>query len=205
MTSEQKDDAAQHRARTTALVTLAGAVIAAALSFTTFLFTIFPEWRPDPRERSDASITVLALDRNVSHGEYFRRVDRKVTCTVAQLSRDGNVVYLQVDAAGFKSSSIELRWFTYNAGNGRRLRNDDLRSSDDETTVFEPRAPINRQVAAVWVPTALPDADTSYFIRFELYSKDVLRAFVDTTPFSVPARLPGEVAPDLCSERRSRT
>jgi len=173
--------------RTATIVTLAGAVAAAAISLTTLLFTLFPEWRPDPRERSDATISFLALDRNVTQREFFNRVrgDAPAACTEKQLTRSGIVVYIQVDIAGFKSSSIRLRWFTYNAGNHRREPG--LGSNDQETTVFQPRAPINRQIAVVWVPTALPPIDlmSSYFVRFELYSANVLRAVADTTSFPV--------------------
>ena len=196
--ADKPDGGARGGGRALASVTLAGAVAAAAISLTTLLFTLFPEWRPDPRERSDATVGVLALDNNVTHREFFERVGKQPPsgCRHEQLERDGNVVYIQVDIAGFKSSTIRLRWFTYDAGNGRRLA--DLRSDNRETTVFQPRAPINRQVAAVWVPTALPLDDSSYFIRFELYSADVLRAFVDTPIFDVPARLPDDYTGSWC-------
>jgi hypothetical protein len=190
--------------RTTAVVTLVGAAAAAVLSITTFLFTLHPEWVPDPRQRSDAEIEVLALDLNVTQREFFERMDWTVpaACTDEQLSRYGNVVYIQVDIAGFKSDSIGLRWFTYDAGNGERV--DRYHSSDRETTVFQPRAPINRQVARVWVPTALPNVDSSYFVRFELYSENVLRAFVDTDDFDVPAGLPDEYRGAWCTSGGGR-
>jgi hypothetical protein len=192
--------AAKNGGRTTATVTLVGALAAAGLSLTTFLFTLFPAWRPDPRERSDATIAVLALDRNVRQSEFFKRVGRHPPgyCTHEQLAREGNVAYIQVDIAGFKSSSIRLRWFTYDAGNERRIPG--LWSNDrDEATVFQPRAPINRQIATVWVPTDLPPEDSAYFLRFELYSAKVLRAFVDTPIFDVPARLPDEYRGSWCT------
>jgi hypothetical protein len=197
MTDEHVPDAGSGAHRTAAIVTLVGAVAAAAISLTTLLFTLFPEWRPDPRERSDATIKILALDRNVTQEEFFARVGTKrpAGCTTPQLTRSGNVVYIQVDIAGFKSSSIRLRWFTYNAGNGRREPG--LRPNREEATVFRPRAPINRQVATVWVPTATPPGDSTYFIRFELYSDDVLRAFRDTIPFRV-VRIGDEYTGEWC-------
>jgi hypothetical protein len=205
VTEEPAPDAEGRSHGTAAVVTLVGAVAAAAISLTTLLFTLFPEWRPDPRERSDATIAVLALDRNVTQQEFLGRVGRAspTGCEAEQLARSGNVVYIQVDIAGFKSSSIRLHWFTYDAGNGRRTRG--LRSNDQETTVFQPRAPINRQVATVWVPTALPSVDSQYFIRFELYSAKVLRAFVDTITFDVPARLPDEYTGDWCQVTNTST
>jgi len=189
----------------TAVVTLVGVAVAAALSLTTFLFTLFPEWRPDPRERSDATVRALALDKNVTQEEYFKRVGvRKIdyaNCTREQLDSYGNVVYFQAETAGFKRSEVLLRWFTYDADNKRRIL--PLSSNSEETRVFKPRAPIDRQIAEIWVPTDLPENDTTYFIRFELYSGSVLRAFVDTKPFPVPARHPGEhrVRPCKPSER----
>ena len=182
-------------------MTLAGALIAAALSFTTFLFIYFPEWRPDPRERSDAVVKSLALDKNVKQVEYFARVGveenvYKRRCTREQLDSYGNVVYIQAETAGFKRSDILLRWFPYNADNKRRLT--ELGSNSRETRVFKPRAPIDRQIAEVWVPTPLPSSNTNYFIRFELYNGDVLRAFVDTAVFKVPAKQPGDRAASSC-------
>jgi hypothetical protein len=183
---------------------LVGALAAAAISFTTLLFTLFPEWRPDPRERSDATISFLALDRNVTQKQFFKRVGGgpPAGCTKKQLTRSGIVVYIQVDIAGFKSSSIRLRWFTYNAGNHRREPG--LGSNDQETTVFQPRAPINRQIAVVWVPTALPpiDSESRYFVRFELYSASVLRALADTTAFPV-VRFGDEYTGGWCRLRAS--
>ena len=188
----------------TAVVTLIGVAVAAALSLTTFLFTLFPEWRPDPRERSDATVRALALDKNVTQGEYFDRVGARESdyseCTREQLSSYGNVVYFQTETAGFKRNEIVVRWFTYDADNRRRILS--LSSNSEETKVFKPRAPIERQIAEVWVPTDLPDHDTKYFIRFELYSGSVLRAFADTQTFPVPARHPGQHRVPLCKLRQ---
>jgi hypothetical protein len=177
----------------TAVVTLIGVAVAAALSLTTFLFTLFPEWRPDPRERSDATVQALALDKNVTQEEYFKRIglpkSEYAKCTPQQLAVSGNVVYFQAQTAGFKRSEILVRWFTYDADNKRRIQAG--RSDSEKTKVFKPRAPIDRQIAEVWIPTDQPEDQTKYFIRFELYSGSVLRAFDDTKKFTVPPRHPG--------------
>ena len=120
---------------------------------------------------------------------FFRQTGEvPATCTPEQLSRRGNVFYLDVDAAGFKRSSIGIRWFTYDAGNSQRVRG--VRSNNLETTVFEPSAPINRQIARVWVPW--PRTAGEYYVRFELYSSGVLRAFTDSKRFGVPPPRPSD-------------
>ena len=86
------------------------------------------------------------------------------------------------------------RPFTYDAGNHQRLQG--LRSSNPETTVFRPSAPINRRIAEVWVPWA--KNGTAFFVRFEFYSGAVLRAFADSRDFSIPARLAGETRGPWC-------
>ena len=184
-----------------ATAALVGAVLAALISGVTLLFTLFPEWRPDPRERADASVLALAFDRNVTQRDYYHRVGAvPEACTEEQLRRFGNVVYLQADAAGFKRSEVGLRWYTYDANNGRRVPG--VRSNNSETTVFRPRASVNRQVAQVWVPTPLQGG--TYFIRFELYGGGVLRAFVDTEPFDVAPPLPDAYKGAWCKPLRGR-
>ena len=151
------------------------------------VFTTFPELRPDPRERAEAEIANLAVDESVTQREFFERLGQVPDeCTEQQLQRSGTVFYLRVDAAGFKRSEIGIRWFTYDNGNNQRVPG--LSSSESQTTIFEPSAPINRQIAQVWVPWPEPGGEFS--VRFELYSRGVLRALVDSLPFGVPPPLP---------------
>jgi hypothetical protein len=107
-------------------------------------------------------------------------------CTEPQLDRRGTVFYLRVDAAGFKRDAVGIRWFTYDRGNRERVPG--MGASESQATVFEPSAPINRQIAQVWVPW--PKTAGSYSVRFELYSSGVLRAIVDSPEFDVPPPLP---------------
>ena len=170
-----------------ASLALVGAVFAVLGSGVTLLFTLIPGCRPESLERADASVQALAIDTNVHQREYYRRLGEvPAACTAEQLQRSGNVVYLQADAAGFRRSEVGLRWYTYDAQNRRRIPG--VRSNNRETTVFRPRADVNRQVAQVWVPTPLQGG--RYFVRFELYGGGVLRAFIDTKPFDVAPPLP---------------
>jgi hypothetical protein len=164
------------------IVTVIGALLAAGISGTTLVYTIWPGLRPDPKEKVGADIRALAVDQNVSRAEYTCR-----TGLTAGRGRPptamGNVYYVRAVIEGFKRDSVDLRWFTYDANNDHRLPG--LRSNTDEVSVFRPQAPINTQIAEVWVPT--PEKTGNYFVRFELYAKAVLLAFVDSRPFETRA------------------
>jgi hypothetical protein len=177
----------------TALVALVSALLAAAISGTTLAFTLVPGLKPDPKEKVGADLAVLALDKNVDYGEYLDRPGRKID--VEAKPRDdhpGNVFYLRAHIEGFKRGSVRLKWFTYNPNGERRPRS---RREASEQTIFEPDAPINTQVAQIWVrePGGFDqygewDSDANdfpYFVRFELYSEDVLLALQDSPKFYV--------------------
>jgi hypothetical protein len=169
------------------------------------LFTTFPGLRPDPRERAEATITNLAVDEDVSQRQFFQRIGTVPgVCTKQQLDRKGTAFYLRVDASGFKRSEVDIKWFTYDIGNRQRV--DSLSSTYREKTVFKPSAPINRQIAQVWVPWPAK-VGGEYSVRFELYSGDVLRAFVDSRQFRVPPPLEGARKPwcKPLAQQRSQT
>jgi hypothetical protein len=151
------------------------------------LWTVYPGLVPEHSERKEASIRNDAIDEKVTQRQYFQRIGSvPPRCKPKELTRRGNVFYIRVQASGFKRSEIGIRWFTYDAGNHQRLQG--VRSSNRETTVFTPGVSINRQIAQVWVPWPLKSGD--FYVRFELYSRDVLRAFADSYTFSVPPPRP---------------
>jgi hypothetical protein len=168
-----------------ATVTLAGAVLAAAISATTLVFDLWPSLKPDPKAKVGATLQSLTRDINVSRSDYLARVGR-VAGDGQEPDELGNVYYIRAEIEGFKRSTLRLKWFTYNADNQTRLPG--LRNNDREEPVFKPQAPINTQIAEVWVPT--PSQAGEYFVRFELYSENVLLAFVDSKPFSSLGDLP---------------
>jgi hypothetical protein len=175
------------RASVAVLVTLVGALLAAVISGTTLTFELFPELKPDPKAATGADLTVLALDKNVFYSQYERRPGRRIRAN-ARPDHPGNVFYLQAHIEGFKRESVRLKWFTYNPDGERRTAN-----SATEERVFQPDAPLNTQVAQIWVrePGSFAygewDAEDGqdYFVRFELYSDDVLLAFKDSPRFDV--------------------
>jgi hypothetical protein len=178
------------RLSVTALVTLIGALLAAAISATSLTFGLIPSLKPDPKEKVGADLAVLALDKNVDYSAYGSRPGRHIDVE-ASPEHPGNVFYLRAHIEGFKRQSVRLKWFTYNP-NGERRPGSGREAT--EQSVFEPDAPINTQVAQIWVrePGSFNrygewDSDDAegYFVRFELYSGGVLLAFKDSPKFDV--------------------
>jgi homospermidine synthase len=169
------------RLSTATLVTLVGAILAALISATNLSFELWPGLKPDPKEKLGADLAILTLDKNVTHGRYCDRLgESAVACKNPKAS--GNVFYLRAQIEGFKRESLNVSWFTY-GDNGRRLPGGPQKRSASEDVIFEPRAPINTQVAQVWVED--PNESGRFFVRFELYSHGVLLAFVDSGRFKV--------------------
>jgi hypothetical protein len=178
------------RISVTALVALVGALLAAAISGTTLTFALVPGLKPDPKEKVGADLAVLALDKNVDYREYKQRPGRHIDVD-ASPNHPGNVFYLRAHIEGFKRESVRLKWFTYDPNGERRAGS---RKEATEQSIFEPDAPINTQVAQIWVrePGGFDqygewdsDADNGYFVRFELYTGDVLLGFKDSSKFNV--------------------
>jgi len=177
------------RISVTALVTLVGALLAASISGTSLTFALVPGLRPDPKENVGAELAVLALDTNVDYSDYNLRPGRHIDVE-ARPDHPGNIFYLRAHIEGFKRESVRLKWFTYNP-NGERQRGG---KEATEESIFEPDAPINTQVAQIWVrePGTFDQygewksrEGKNYFIRFELYSGDVLLAFKDSPTFDL--------------------
>jgi hypothetical protein len=163
-------------------------MLAALISGTTLTFELWPGLKPDPKEVVGATLAVLRLDKNVKYGDYRERVPRRDTrAPIAK--HPGNVFYLRAQIEGFKRETLHLKWFTYDPNGHRRA---DPGGGRSEESVFEPGAPINTQVAQVWVrePGQFVDGlwepdPGEYFVRFELYSGDVLLALEDSPRFRI--------------------
>lgn len=102
-----------------------------------------------------------------------------------------NVFYVQTRIEGFKREGLNLRWFTYNPNNERR-GGAGARGEAAADAFFDPRAPINTQVVQVWVkePGAWIQGEWvsdpgKYFVRFELYSGEVLLVSKDSPSYFV--------------------
>jgi hypothetical protein len=159
-------------------VALASAIVALLVSVPTGIYTLWPALSPDPKTTVAATLETVAFDRNVTLAEYGERLSNP-DISGEQL---GNVFYIRAKIEGFKREQLRVRWFTYEATNQVRVKG--LRSAASLEQIFQPQAPVNTQVAEVWVPA--PKASGKYFVRFHLYTKgNVLLSFVDSEVFTV--------------------
>jgi hypothetical protein len=163
------------------VVALASALIALIVSIPTGIYTLWPALSPDPKTKVGATLETLTFDRNVTYRQYVGRFPRH-RVDGATPDENGNVFYIRATIEGFKREQLRVRWFTYEATNQTRL--DRLGSTAPLEEVFKPQAPVNTQIAQVWVPA--PPQSGEYFVRFELYSSgNVLLSFIDSKPFHV--------------------
>ena len=188
--SEQTERTGSERLGLAALLTLAGALLAALISGTSLTFELFPSLKPDPKEKSGANLAVLDIDKNVDYATYKGRPGRHIEVD-ALPDHPGNVFYLRAQIEGFKRESVRLKWFIYEPNRERRPWS---RREASEQSIFQPDAPINTQVVQIWVrepghfdpyPEWNSADGDNYFVRFELYSGDVLLAFKDSPTFDV--------------------
>lgn len=167
-----------NRITVTALV----AVVALITGGVNLVYELWPNLRSDPGLQHSARIAVLAMDKNVTYGAYrFRPGATPNPKPEPDNSTDGNVFYIQMAMDGFKGKQAKLRWFTYDANNGDRLK-----SPFSSGHSFKAKAPTHRSISEEWVQLPKPSRHLkTYRIRFELYdSGDVLLAFADTQTFT---------------------
>lgn len=163
------------------LVALVSALVALVVSVPTGIYTLWPALSPDPKTKVGATLETLALDRNVTYGRYLARSPARRVPGAAPGDL-GNVFYLRAMIEGFKREELRVRWFTYEALNQQRI--DGLGSTNALEEILRPQAPVNTQIAEVWVPTPVQTGD--YFVRFELYAANsVLLSFVDSAQYHV--------------------
>jgi hypothetical protein len=162
-------------------VALASAIVALLVSVPTGIYTLWPALSPDPKTSVAATLETVAFDRNVTLAEYIVRVPHQGIAG-ENPDQNGNVFYIRAKIEGFKREQLRVRWFTYEATNQVRVKG--LRSAASLEQIFQPQAPVNTQVAEVWVPA--PKASGKYYVRFHLYTKgNVLLSFVDSEVFTV--------------------
>jgi hypothetical protein len=171
----QEPERRRRRIATTAMVTLVGAMLAAGISGVNLVYQLWPSLKPDPKATVGATIESLTIDKNVTAEDFLVRPGTRLPDGVSP-DRNGNVFYIRASIEGFKRSDVQLRWYTYDANVPARLPG--LRSNDRETPVFQPQAPVDAQIAQVWVPT--PKQARPIFVRFELWAGTVLLAYVDS-------------------------
>jgi hypothetical protein len=195
--SQPEDGGADGRRRFSWLnritVTALIAVVALITGGVNLVYQLWPSLQSDPGLQHSARIAVLAMDKNVTYGAYRLRPGATANPKPEPAnSTDGNIFYIQMEMEGFKGSHAKLRWFTYDANNGDRLK---FPFSSGHN--FKGKAPTHKSISEEWVqlPKPAPHLKT-YKIRFELYdSGNVLLSFADTQTFTTGISLPNSSSP----------
>lgn len=168
-------------------VTFTGVAAGIALfsSAVALVFTLWPGLRPDPRTNHEAEVSVFAVERAVTYGDYLERTSPTGGPTrqgAKGIDHDlpGQVVYVSARVLGFKRSSVMLRWSAYDARTEMRLPSEALGGVPDVERTLE--TPTDRFVQPVYVyPLFGP---TKYFVRVELVDSDgLMLAVADSEPF----------------------
>lgn len=187
----------EKRSFITSLGTVRGGLTATASVITAVLGVIFllvPSWRPLPRDKIAATVTVGSLEPHVTVQDWARRQyprdhEERLRGLVGRnvLARDrrvpGLVVYVRLGAEGFKHRSVKLRARVYDA---------DTDALDPDITLgliypkagnLEIDAPSRSSVQLL----LFRDFGVSgrWFVRVEAYDDDGILAYGDSKPIKI--------------------
>lgn len=162
------------------------AILGLATAAVGIVFALDPALRPDPRTRQAATLQAVALDQGATIWDYARRLGYTGPLQFPNACAPGNVAYIQENIEGFKDRHTVLRWVTYDATTGVRLNTPGTHSTNQKTALsLQSGAPSDQSVSLSWVEWPLPDAQGTYYVRFELFDGDVFLGLVDTRRFTV--------------------
>jgi hypothetical protein len=158
-----------------------GVLLALGVSGTTLYYDVQPEKRPVVPTKVSAELTVLAVERNVSYGDYLRLHLHASKQELANARKNGlagfpvDVVFVQAEIEGLRDRDTTLRWWLYD-GRGRRMPFDDV--DEHRRAPHKQETLSDRFIFPVWV--SVPKDAAGSFVRVELYVRDVLLAMVDS-------------------------
>jgi hypothetical protein len=145
-----------------------------------FLWQVNPDWKPDPRNKLEASVRAITVDRNVTPRQFIKfRELSAAGFRKEQLDQQGAVVYLLIEIDGRKGHRVDARFSIYDFKTGQRVDpfiNLPLQG-------YEAKTPEDRSVQAAWLPTPI-GPHRQYFARIELLDGDTTLAISDTQRFS---------------------
>ena len=162
--------------------TAVAALVALATSIVSLLFTVAPALKPDPRDRVGADVSVFAVERNVTIGEWIarafsgpeREVLRKRYPDRAAL---GELLYVRTSVDGHKHRRVTLRVSVVDSDTERRVPPQEIDAPPIAPVALS--SPSERSVRAVWVPD-LSHEPTGLFFRVELWDEHGMLAIADS-------------------------
>jgi hypothetical protein len=159
------------------------------------LFAIFPTWKPSTQ--SKVEIKKVALDPNVTLGDYTKR--HLISTFLAQhegaldpkhvpLSMVGTVVEFQIELSGLRGE-IPIRWSLFDSKT-RRLIGESEALDPIHGLVASPRKKdLDVDTWELWIDTS-KEKSSRFFVRVEAYSKDekLRLTYQDSKSFRAPAQ-----------------
>lgn len=148
------------------------AIVALLSSLIPLVFSLVPSLKPDPRDSIAASVSVFAIDPQVTIGNYLARAygneeagAKRLRIASAEFSFPGDVVYVRTRVDGFKHRRVRLTAAIYLVqGQQRRTL---------PPTLFHPpipaelESPSSSSVALIWIPSLAGEPPA--FVRVEMY------------------------------------
>jgi hypothetical protein len=144
-----------------------------------FVWQLNPDWKPDPRNKLEASVRSISVDRNVTPRQFIKYRELSAAgFRKEQLDLPGEVVYLMIEIDGRKGHTVDARFSLYDFKTGQRVEpfiNLPLQG-------YQPQTPEDRSVQAAWIPSPV-GPHRQYFARIELLDGDTTLAIADTQRF----------------------
>ena len=166
---------------TLARTTLA-ALIALAASIVSLLFTIAPALKPDPRDRVGADVSIFAVERNVTIGQWISRAfpqsdGDELRKRYPDRAALGELLYVRTSVDGHKHRNVALRVSVLDAKSERRVPPQEIDAPPIAPVALS--APSERSVQAIWLPD-LSHEPTGLFLRVELWDRHGILAISDS-------------------------
>ena len=167
------------------------AIIALVASLVPLVFSLVPQWRPDPREKVSADLSVFTTEPNVRIGDWLERRypgDTKARDRIlghkgvraGELNFPGEIVYVRMEVSGSKGRAVRLRARVYASSTQRPIKLDPDPFTERSSTV-KIDAPSRSSVQLLFIPD-LSVESTREFVRVELFNADGVLAVADSRP-----------------------
>ena len=144
-----------------ALLALAGTIVALVSGIAGLVFLFKPDLRPTGEAaRQAATLSHLRVRPNVSFREYLARADLPATgFTAGQLARRGALLRFRVQITGFEGERLTLKWELFDAKSGDQI-------NESKATTITPTTETNEADWPFWVP--LPKRAGKFYAVVEL-------------------------------------
>jgi hypothetical protein len=167
-----------------------GAIVSTIGGILSFIFLIFPQFKPALPPDLDVKISSVAVERDVNYETYLQRQDIPTPegFTCIELKSDGLLIKPTIELTGLKGKSVQLNWSMYSV-DAERLVPPEWYSPNLSLSGpnYTPKLQKDIWVVEHWIP--YPKSQGDFFIRLELAVKDgtsmTSLGYADTQPFSV--------------------